>query len=35
VRSLFKTGFRLVPLGIRRRAMRIMLMRKGQDWDPA
>jgi hypothetical protein len=35
VRSLFKTGFRLTPLRIRRRVMSVMLIRKGQDWDPA
>jgi hypothetical protein len=35
VRILFKTGFRLTPLPIRRWAMRFLLVRKGQDWDPA
>jgi len=35
LRFLFKTSFRLTPLPIRRRAMRAMLVRKGQDWDPA
>lgn len=35
VRALFKTVFRLMPLPIRRWAMRFLLVRKGQDWDPA
>ena len=35
LRILFTTGFRLTPAFIRRRAMRLMLVRKGQDWDPA
>ena len=35
MRLLFKTGFRLTPSPIRRRAMRFLLVRKGQDWDPA
>lgn len=35
LRSLFKTGFRITPLPVRRRVMSAMLVRKGQDWDPA
>ena len=35
MRVLFKTGFRLTPQPIRRRVMRRLLVRKGQDWDPA
>ena len=31
----FKTGFRIVPRPIRSRIMKIMLIRRGQDWDPA
>ena len=34
IRIMFTTGFRLTPASIRRRAMRLMLVRKGQDWDP-
>lgn len=35
VRLVFATGFRLTPAAIRRRLMRTMLVRRGQDWDPA
>ncbi len=35
VRFVFKTGFRVVPLPVRRRIMAMMLIRKGQGWDPA
>jgi len=35
VRFGFKTGFRVVPRPIRSRIMKIMLIRRGQDWDPA
>ncbi|MDO8483777.1 MAG: hypothetical protein Q7S35_02390 [Candidatus Limnocylindrales bacterium] len=34
-RLVFTTGFRLTPAPIRRRLMRAMLVRRGQDWDPA
>jgi hypothetical protein len=34
IRVFFKTGFRLTPLPVRRRFMRLMLVRKGQDWSP-
>jgi hypothetical protein len=35
VRWGFKTGFRIVPVPIRSKIMGILLIRKGQDWDPA
>jgi hypothetical protein len=35
VRFVFKTGFRVTPRPIRQRLMSWMLVRKGQDWDPA
>jgi hypothetical protein len=35
VRWGFKTGFRLFPRPLRDRVMRIVLVRKGQGWDPA
>ncbi len=35
VRIVFTTGFRLTPAPIRRRIMKTMLVRPGQDWDPA
>jgi hypothetical protein len=35
VRFVFATGFRLTPAAIRRRVMRAILVRRGQDWDPA
>jgi hypothetical protein len=35
VRFVFKTGFRVVPRPLRSRIMNVMLIRKGQDWDPA
>jgi hypothetical protein len=35
VRWGFKTGYRMVPVPLRSRIMSIMLIRKGQDWDPA
>ena len=35
VRFVFKTGFRVVPRPLRSRIMSVMLIRKGQDWDPA
>jgi hypothetical protein len=35
VRWGFKTGYRIVPVPIRSVMMKIMLVRKGQDWDPA
>jgi hypothetical protein len=34
IRVFFKTGFRLTPLSVRSRFMRLMLVRKGQDWSP-
>jgi hypothetical protein len=35
VRFVFTTGFRLTPASIRRRLMRALLVRRGQDWDSA
>jgi len=35
LRTGFKIGFRIVPAPIRNRMMRVMLVRKGQDWSPA
>jgi len=35
VRWGFKTGYRMVPPRLRSRIMSIMLIRKGQGWDPA
>lgn len=35
VRWGFKTGYRMVPAPLRSRIMSIMLIRKGQGWDPA
>jgi hypothetical protein len=35
LRTGFKVSFRLVPAAIRNRLMRAMLVRKGQDWNPA
>jgi hypothetical protein len=35
VRVGFRTGFRVTPRPIRTRVMAVLLIGKGQDWDPA